>query len=457
MARVRRREMRQQVLQTLRDQIEQGKGAVLAATEGLHPADIADVLWMDLSASEARAAFRTLPAEIAAEVLAEAEPQLIQRLTEKMPPEELGGLLNQISADDGADILEEVEESRRQDILSFVEPKDASDLRQLSAYDPETAGGLMTTEFVAVSSAEKIGDVLKRIKRGDVEHAETISTLYLVGPQGHLQGVISARELLEANIHQEVGEVSNPDVISARTDEDQEEIARRILHYNLSTIPVSDARGVLVGIVTSDDALEVLEEEGSEDALLLAGASGETEVGESLWLRVVHRAPMLLITVLAGLGMSRVMNHFAPSSGGEGDWFTILSYIPMVLALSGTVGTQTSAILVRGFAVGQVTSGRRIKVFLGELQVGVALGALSCVIATPAVSLLAGGNWEIGTSLGLALFLAMSWAAMASASIAMGSEAVGLDPALVSGPVMIAVSDLSSVLLFFGVARILLG
>ena len=135
MARVRRREMRQQVLQTLRDQIEQGKGAVLAATEGLHPADIADVLWMDLSASEARAAFRTLPAEIAAEVLAEAEPQLIQRLTEKMPPEELGGLLNQISADDGADILEEVEESRRQDILSFVEPKDASDLRQLSAYD----------------------------------------------------------------------------------------------------------------------------------------------------------------------------------------------------------------------------------------------------------------------------------------------------------------------------------
>lgn len=457
MARVRRREMRQQVLQTLRDQIEQGQGSVLAATEGLHPADIADVLWLDFSATDARSAFQTLPAELAAEVLAEAEPQLVQRLTENMPPAELGGLLNKISADDGADILEEIEETRRQEVLSFVEPQEASDLRQLSAYDPETAGGLMTTEFVAISSVEKIGDVLKRIKRGDEEHAETISILYLVGPQGHLQGVVSARELLEANIHQEVGEVANPDVIFARTDEDQEDVARRILHYNLAAIPVSDARGVLVGIVTSDDALEVLEEEGSEDALLLAGASGETEVGESFWLRVVHRAPMLFVTVMAGLAMSRVMNHFAPTSNGEGNWLTILSYIPMVLALSGTVGTQTSAILVRGFAVGQVTAGRRVKVFLGEVQVGVALGALSCAIAIPAVSLLASGDWQVGSSLGLALFLAMSWAAMASASIALGSEAIGLDPALVSGPIMIAVSDLSSVLLFFGVAHILLG
>jgi len=215
----------------------------------------------------------------------------------------------------------------------------------------------------------------------------------------------------------------------------------------------------MVGIITSDDALEVLEDEGSEDALLLAGASGDTEAGESLLRQVVHRSPMLVITVAAGLLMARVMNHFAPPfEGGDGasnSWFMILSYIPMVLALSGTIGSQTSAVLVRGFAVGRIRPGRRRRVFVGEVKIGITLGALAGLIAVPAAALLAGGVWSIGFSLGLALLLAMAWAATASTLIALGSEAAGLDPALVAGPVMLAVSDLSAVLLFFGVAHAL--
>ena len=462
MARVRRRAMRQKVLQALRDFLQQGGEGSFGPIEGIHPADLADVMWLDMSPSESERVFRGLEPELAAEVLAEAEPTLASAVIEDMAPSELGSLLNFIPADDGADILELLPEERRLEVLSHVKPEDASNLRHLSAYDADSAGGMMTTEFVAELPGAKIGDIIKRIKRGDEEDAETINTIYVTDEDGMLDGVISARELLSASIHDEIGPIANPDVIQARVDEDQEEIARRLLHYNLSTIPVTDMRGLLVGIVTADDALEVLEEEGSEDALLLAGAHGESDAVESLWHRVTHRAPMLLITVFAGLVMARVMHRLIPGSaelGPDGSpdiWIIVLSYIPMVLALSGTVGTQTSAIIVRGFAVGQIEPGRRFKVFTGELQVGLLLGALTCVIAIPVATWFSGGNWDIGLSLGLSLLLAMTWAATAAASIAMGSEAIGLDPALVSGPLMMAVSDLSAVLLFFGVAQQLL-
>ncbi len=444
------------MLQALQEHLERTPGTPFRPDDRAHVADIADVLWLDFPPDDARKLFACFDEDLAAEVLEEAEPRFAAKLLQDADPTYLAELLNRIPADDGADLLEELPDALGQQALQHVDAEDASDLRHLGAYEPHSAGGLMTTEFIETKPDDKVGDVLKRIKRGEEGDAETIDSLYVTGPQGELIGVISARELLAANIHDAIGELANPDVIHARVDEDREETAHRLLHYNLSTIPVLDPRGILVGIITADDALEVLEEEGSEDALLLAGASGASEAAEPLWKKVVHRAPMLLITVTAGLAMSRVMNHFAPSEAGDGStWMTILSFIPMVLALAGTIGTQTSAVLVRGFAVGQIPSGRRMAVFFGEFRVGLALGTLCSVIAMPAAAVFT-GDWNIGLSLGLALLLAMTWAATAASSIAMGSQAAGLDPALVSGPVMMAVSDLSAVLLFFGVARLLL-
>ncbi|MBC8328177.1 MAG: magnesium transporter [Planctomycetes bacterium] len=448
------------MLLALRDHLELPAGTPFLPSDRAHVADIADVLWLDFQPEEARHLFQGFGMDLAAEVLEEAEPRFAAKLLQDVDPSFLGQLLNLLPADDGADLLEELPESLGQLALRHVDAEDASDLRHLGAYDPDSAGGLMTTEFIEVKAGENVGDVLKRIKRGEGEEAETIDTLYITGAQGELEGVISVRELLEANIHDLIGDLANPDVIHARVDEDREETVHRLLHYNLSTIPVLDPRGLMVGIITADDALEVLEEEGSEDVLLLAGASGASEASESLWKKVIHRGPMLLVTVLAGLAMSRAMNFFAPDAelgGGAGGetWLTVLSFFPMVLALSGTIGSQTSAVLVRGFAVGQITAGRRLSVFFGEFQVGVALGTLCCTIAVPAAAFFT-GNWQIGIALGVSLLLAMTWAATAASSIAMGSQAAGLDPALVSGPVMMAVSDLSAVLLFFGAAHILL-
>jgi magnesium transporter len=419
-----------------------------------HAADLADVMWLDLEPEEARQVFHSLELTIAAEVLAEAEEKLQRLLLEDADPEFVGRLLSELSYDDGTDLLEELPEELRLEVMCFVNPEDAAALRHLSEYEPDSAGGMMTTEFLTAGMDQNVGDVLKLIKR-DEGMAESIYVVFIVDDIGILKGVISTRELLEAGIHERVADIMIPDVIHAKVDEDREDVAHRILHYNLSVIPVVDPRGVIVGVATADDALEVLEEEGSEDALLLAGAHGESDAGEPLMTMVAHRAPMLAIPVFAGLVMSKIMAMFEGPADEVGSFQVFVRYVPLVLALSGTVGMQTSAVLVRGFAVGQIVHGRRLGVFFSEVKIGIALGVICAMVAGPAMGILLGDMMD-GLVLGMALMLAIGWSATASSSIAMGSEAAGLDPALVSGPLMMAISDLSAVVLFLGLASLLI-
>jgi len=454
MVRERRRERRQRVLRALREHAQRGGEAPFQPDPEHHAADIADVLWLDFSPEEALLIFWQLPPEVAAEVLAESEDPQREKLLVQASPEKLGGLVRNMSADDAADVLEILPEEVRAAVLRNLQPDQARNLRHLGEYGGETAGGMMTTEFIAVPPEEHVGDVLKRIKR-DEGGAETIHNVYAVEGDGILKGVVSTRELIEAGIHQPLSEILNPDVIKARVDEDQEEVAQRILHYNLSAIPVTDLRGVLVGIITVDDALEVLEEEATEDALLLGGASPDSYTSEPLLWKVRHRAPVLLITVLGGAVISRVMAIWTHPDPGAESWRVLVPFLPMVLGLAGNVGTQTAAVAVRGIALGQIGPGRRKPFLFSEMKLGVSLGFLSGLLVTLAAWWLA-RDLSVAASVGTALFFAMSWTATMSCSVAMGSQVLGLDPAFVSGPVQTAISDLSATTLFFGTASLLL-
>jgi magnesium transporter len=425
-------------------------------TDGMHPADIADALWQDVDISRARELFDEIDVEQGALILAEADEKLQSALLEDRDPQIIANYLNLLSVDDGVDVLNELPDALRLETLCFVDSETAAELRHLTSYPEESAGGMMTTEFISVAEGELVADVIKLIK-GDEGEAESVYVIFVVNAGNILQGVITTRELLELEEGDSVGEFMNPDVISARVDEDREEVARRILRYNLSLLPIVDARNSIIGVVSSDDALEVVEEEGSEDALLLAGASGDSDAGEPLFEMVGHRAPYLAIPVGAGLIMSKVMEYFTrgDTASANDDYSLVIAFVPMVLALSGTVGMQTSAVLVRGFAVGQIVQGRRLAVFLSEIYVGVVLGFLSALVAGPAMGFII-GDYYTGIMLSLALWLSIIWTNTVATSIVVGSEAAGLDPALVAGPVMIAVSDLSAVALFLGAASMLI-
>lgn len=451
---VRRRESRSLVLQSLKAWLEKPDGGPLRL-DGMHPADVADVLWLDFEDEDARRIFRALPEEEAAAVLEETDLKYQAVILAGADPQWIGRLVGRLPADDATDFLEQLPEAMRGEVLCFITPEEAADIRHLAEYDPDTAGGMMTTGFLTARADEKVGDVLKRIKRDEGE-AETVYVVYVVDAKGTLLGVVSTRELLEAGIHQDLREIMNPDVIHAKVDDDREEVARRLLHYNLTMIPVVDPRGMIVGLITGDDALEVLEREGSEDALLLAGAGVHSDLADSAVTKVIRRAPMLVMPVLAGLLISKTVHYFTGQTLAQatGDWSVLLSYLPLVLGIAGTAGMQTSAVVVRGFAVGQIMHGRRREVFFSELKVGLMLGALAAIVAGPAMAFLV-HDLEAGYSMALALFLAVSWSVSAAACIALGSEAAGLDPALVSGPVMMGVSDLSAAALFLGVSALL--
>ncbi|HEX9792690.1 MAG TPA: magnesium transporter, partial [Planctomycetota bacterium] len=423
--------------------------------ESHHPADIADVLWLDFQPEECRRLFGDLPLETAAEVLAESEPALLSRLIPEMPAERIADLIGRISNDDSVDVLEVLPEERRHEVLAHVAPHEARELRHLGEYPADSAGGLMTTEFLTAAGNEKVGDILKRLKR-DQGEAETFSAIYLLDGHGVLLGVVSTRDLLEANIHDELGEVMNPDPIVARVEEDREDVARRILHYNLSAIPVVDARGVPIGIITADDALEVLEAEGSEDALLLAGAGAESSISETVLQKAARRAPMLLLTVFGGMFLARLMDFFLHrwalrrgiAADGQQDLGALVAYVPLVLALAGNVGQQTAAVLVRGIAVGQIRKGRGWQVMRSEIRVGALLGVLCSLLAGGAAAVLT-HDVDSGMAIGLSLLLAMTWTTFVSSGIVLGSESLGFDPALVAGPFMMVVSDISGVTMLF--------
>ncbi len=454
------REARSEALARLKAFLE-GGGAGPLHLEGLHPADLAEVVSHDLDPEEAYRVLRALDVDDAAAVLEEVDVRHIGRMLQQADAAWLAQILGRLPGDEAADLLDELPEGERLQVLCFLEPEDANALRKLIQYPPDSAGGVMTTEFLTARADDRVGDVLKRIKRDEGE-SEQVYNVYVVDDEGRLEGVVSTRDLLEANIHATVGEVMNPDVITARPDEDREEVARRILHYNLSSLPVVNAHGRILGIVTADDALEVLEQEGSEDALLLAGAASGSEATEPFWLKVAHRAPMLVMPVASGLLISRAIALFGfddpePSSNRNlhGALALVLPYLPLVLGLSGMVGTQTSAVLVRGFAVGQIVPGRRLQVFFGELKVAAALGFLAALVAAPVMALFTGETMA-GVVLGLALLIAMTWSGALATTVAMASEAAGLDPALVSGPLMMAMSDLSAAVIFMLVASGLL-
>lgn len=455
--REKRKEVRHKVLATLREHLTDQASTALAIRD-LHPADVADVLWLDFPPEDSRRLFLAMEPIQAAEVLSEAETPLVNALVTDIPAETLAAVLNEMQSDDAADVLEILTGEAKDAVLKLLEPEHAQDLQHLGAYPTDTAGGLMTTDYLDCLPQDKVGDVLKRIKRDEGE-AETIHNLYVVNHRGVLVGVVSTRELLEAGIHQELREIMNTDVIKSRVEDDQEEVSHRILHYNLSAIPVVDRAGIMRGIVTADDALEVLQEEASEDAYLLAGASSTSSATESLHLKVLHRGPMLFVTVLGGMVMARVLDVFlggeSPQSADEDPWEPFVPYIPLVLGMVATVGQQTSAVAVRGIAMGQLGPGRRASFFAGEIQIGAALGLLSALVVGPLAAFFS-NDPEVGLSLGGALFIAMTWTTTAACSVAMGSHVVGLDPALVSGPVMTAVSDLSAVLVFLSIASLFL-
>ncbi len=414
----------------------------------VHPADLAE--WMlDLSEQDAWRIFESLDIEERAEVIEEAEDQLREQLVDGMTPRQLSELVEELPADEVADLLSMVEPSVVDQVLRGIDFERAKGLRKLATYDPESAGGVMITEFVTSPLGSRVGDAIKLIKAEGDEVEEGLG-LYVVDEAGKPVGYLTDRMLLTHSIHDSVDEVMS-DPFSVHVDADQEEAATTIAHYGLSELGVVDDTGALVGTIPLEDAQEVLEEEASEDIHKLVGISPEQQTRLPIYKRVLARLPLQGVTVLGGLLTAWMIRWIL---GAEAEGAKTLAYVPIVIGLAGNVGVQCSTILVRAFATGEVEPERELSVLGSETMAGILIG-LICGGATSLVTIFGGEPSHFALSIGLAIACAVTLAAFLGCAVPMLCRRMGIDPAIIAGPFLITVSDISGTSLYLLVVSLM--
>ncbi|WP_038046698.1 magnesium transporter [Thermus caliditerrae] len=422
--------------------------------EEAHPQDLL-ALWDELKGEHRYVLLTLLPKGKAAEVFSNLAAEEQAEYLKTLPPWRVRELLEELSLDDLADALQAVEEedptlSRR--LKEALDPETRAEVEELTQYEEDEAGGLMTPEYVAVRSTMSVEEVLRFLRRAAPD-AETIYYIYVVDEEGRLQGVLSLRDLIVSDPKTRVAEIMNPKVVFVRTDTDQEEVARLMADYDFTVLPVVDEEGRLAGIVTVDDVLDVLEEEATEDIHRMAAVDVPDLVYSqaspvTLWLA---RVRWLVILIVTGMVTSSILQGFETLLHAV---TALAFYVPVLLGTGGNTGNQSATLIIRALATRDLDLRDWRRVLLKETLVGALLGLTLALLLLGKVYL--DGNAFLSPVVGLALFLLVLFANLVGAMLPVVLRRVGVDPALVSNPLVATLSDISGLLIYLSVARLLL-
>lgn len=416
----------------------------------LHPADLAELL-EELEPAERAAVVHLLSDETAAETISELEVEDQAEILESLGSERAGDILDEMSADDVADLVGELSQSRADELLDLMEPEDATEVRELLEYGEDTAGGIMTTEYVALPgslTAQQSIDELRRL----APDAESAYYVYVVNEKEQLLGVLSLRELIVSAPDRPIQEIMRKSIVSVHVNDDQEEVARVVRKYNLMAVPVVDREEVLCGIITVDDVLDVIEEEATEDAYRAAGVGAHDEDDAGIWPIIRARLPWLVGLLFLSMLSATVVQSFE----GVITSVAVLSVFMTTMAgESGNAATQALAVVVRGLATGDVERDQIWAVVWRELRVGLVVGGVCGVVLAVIATIWQGHPW-LGLIVGPAMFLNLTLAKATGAFVPFIIERFGFDPAVASGPFIATVTDSTSMLIYFGIASVVI-
>ncbi|MHC4946091.1 MAG: magnesium transporter, partial [Planctomycetota bacterium] len=413
----------------------------------------------------------------AAQIMAELDDVFAIEILRDLEPERIATILNNLPPDEGADVIAMSEEEEQPEILDRVDDELADQIRDLATYEPESAGGIMTSHFFSVEGTEQIRAVLLKVKTSD--EAETINYIYIVDEAGRLDGVASVRELLQGGLNQAIQEIMERDVISVPLAMDQEEVFRTANKYHFSSLPVVDGDGTLKGIVTFDDLMEVIEEESSEDMYRMAGEVALHPTQQPIWKRIMARFPWLMVTLAGTFFAAGIIRIFeavwkqnaelavhasfwdklsAAFTKIEPDetWTFLICFLPMIGGMAGNVGLQSSTVMVRGFATGEVAPEFFLRILFKELIIAAVIGIISGLIIGAAIAGIYENGDHMGFVVGLSLFTAIFSAAFLGTLTPFLCQSVKVDPAYASGPLLTTLNDIFGFLIYFGIAGLLL-
>jgi magnesium transporter len=415
-----------------------------------HPADLAQI-FSELQDRDREAAFSILverQPRLAMEAVSELGPEAGAALLSARSAEEVAKLVQEIESDDAAALVAHLPEELSTAVLDLMRPKESGVVENLLEYDDKTAGRIMNPTVFALREDLTVGEAITEMQiHRDVE---MVFYLYVVDERRHLVGVVSLRRLLLVSPETPLKRIMTADLISARVDMDQEEVARQVAAYNLLAIPVVDEENKLVGIITVDDVIDVIKEEATEDINRLAGVAGDERAFTPAMESLRKRLPWLGVNLVTAFIAAAVVALFE----GTIDLFPVLAiFMPIVAGMGGNAGTQTLTVVVRGIALGELTWGNSRKALVKEVVVGIGNGVTLGVLAALVVWATR-GNPVLGVVLGLAMIINMFVAAAAGTLVPLGLRAANVDPALASSVFITTMTDVFGFFSFLGLATI---
>ncbi len=419
-----------------------------------HPADIAWV-FRHLSGQDRAEVFNILAqTDLVGEVLSELDESIMVPLVENLSPKFMGDVVSEMASDDAVDLIEALPEELAAEIRKHMEKADRDEVDELLQYHPETAGGLMSPDFMYLDEELSVGEAIAKVQKRS-EEKEMVFYLYITYSDGKLAGVVSLRELLTNPPHRLLKNIMRSNVIAVTTDMDQEEVAHVISQYNILAVPVVDSSYKLIGIVTVDDIIDVIREEATEDFLQMAGAGKDREILlKSTTENAMLRAPWLFASWLGGVMALLIIGSFEEELGQV---LALAAFIPIVMGMGGNIATQSSTIVVRGIATGRINMDDFFKLVFKEMRVGVILG----ILYGGFLGVLAYFGYAepklLGVVVGLSIFFSMAMAATVGTAIPLVLKRFDIDAAIATGPFVTTAIDILGVLAYFMIAKFFLG
>jgi len=418
--------------------------------DDMRAADLADLI-EHLDREERLFVFNLLEPDGAGEVLVEIETPVQERILKDLDNQAITEIVQGLDSDDAADLVGDLPDDRAREIIERVGDEVSEELEKLLPYPEDTAGGIMALEFVAVKADVSVKDAIDTI-REKREEVENLYYIWVVGDLGELVGVISLKDLVLELTDRKISDIMNPEVISVHVDTDQEEVARLVKKYDLVAIPVVGDDHRLVGRITHDDIIDVIEEEADEDISLMAGVIDQ-EITEESALKISRaRLPWLIAGLFGGIIAAAVINQFESSLEKV---LALSFFFPVIMAMGGSTGTQAATIVVRGLATGDIglmNIGKRLWM---EMRVAL-VNALVCGII---LALIVGtwvSDYGLGSVVGLALVLIIVNAGVIGSAVPMVLKKWNIDPALATGPFVTTSNDILSLLIYLGLVTIYL-
>jgi magnesium transporter len=432
--------------------IENKEQELIHLLQDIHFADIAEIM-QALDEGDANYIFNILDSEKTAEILLELDEELREKILRNLSAKEIAEELDELSTDDAADIIAELPQKKKEEVISELEDVEhAKDIVDLLRYDEDSAGGLMAKELVKVNENWNVLTCVKEM-RTQAENVTRVHSIYVVDDEGRLKGRLSLKDLLTTSTKTPISDVYIPKVDYVKVDTKDVEVARIMQKYDLEAIPVVDELGRLVGRVTIDDIIDVIKEEADKDYQLAAGISQDVEADDSILELTKARLPWLVLALLGGFVAVEVSGYF---EGAMENYRVLFFFTPLIAAMAGNVGVQSSAIIVQGLANNTISGGLWQRL-LKEVSLSLLNGVFLAIILLLGSHFLLGVEYIIGITVSIALVSVIIIASLIGTFVPITLHKYGIDPALATGPFITTSNDIFGILIYFSIAKLILG